>query len=350
MAGTAAAGTVTEKITTNTGSPTTKSISVSDRNNNKQLDQEHEKNNNKLATVSITATNKNTDKDNFSKQNGVSNYQDPNSDFSRRNNESIYSSNLDSNLSKGASIVSDNKSDQPLSTQKMTSTSTNSTQTSSASTNGSNHDIENREKPDNDNDIAGIQQDLSIADPQYHMLQTSWSLWLYTNNKARSWDENLQHVISFQTVEEFWAVYNHIQMASRLAAGHDYALFRSGMRPAWEDEANKSGGRWMLSLNSKQYRKSDLDRLWLEVMLLIIGEDFDTLDQSQLINGAVVSIRFKDDRIALWTGRADCVADQKAIGVQLKQRLGLPQDISISFEVHADQSGPKSKRGPRYQL
>lgn len=36
--------------------------------------------------------------------------------------------------------------------------------------------------------------------PGLHLLQTEWTLWLYTNNKAKSWDENLQKVISFNVV------------------------------------------------------------------------------------------------------------------------------------------------------
>jgi len=183
-----------------------------------------------------------------------------------------------------------------------------------------------------------------------HLLQTEWTLWLYTNNKAKSWDENLQKVISFNVVEDFWAVYNHIQLASKLNAGHDYALFRAGTRPAWEDEANKVGGRWIVSLPSKHYRKNDLDRLWLEVILLIIGEDFQRTEESSLIVGAVVSIRFKDDRIALWTADADKTDCQKAVGKQLRERFGLPPEIRITYEAHMDQTGPKSKRGPRYEV
>lgn len=106
-----------------------------------------------------------------------------------------------------------------------------------------------------------------------------WTLWLYTNNKSKSWDENLQKVISFNVVEDFWAVYNHIQLASKLNAGHDYALFRAGTRPAWEDEANKVGGRWVVSLPSKHYRKNDLDRLFLVVgvKIFILVSNLDTL-------------------------------------------------------------------------
>lgn len=103
------------------------------------------------------------------------------------------------------------------------------------------------------------------------------------------------------------------------------------------------------------YHKLDLKLtlfcfLWLEVILLIIGEDFSNVNESSLIVGAVVSIRFKDDRIALWTRDADRTTDQKAIGQQLRTRLGLPQEIRITYEAHQDQSGPKSKRGPRYEV
>lgn len=33
----------------------------------------------------------------------------------------------------------------------------------------------------------------------------------------------------------------------------------------WEDEANRRGGRWLLSLERKQ-RSNDLDRYWLDIV------------------------------------------------------------------------------------
>ena len=48
-------------------------------------------------------------------------------------------------------------------------------------------------------------------------------------------------------VEDFWALYNHIELASRLAAGCDYSLFKEGVKPMWEDERfadrGEGGGR-----------------------------------------------------------------------------------------------------------
>lgn len=223
--------------------------------------------------------------------------------------------------------------------------SNNSESQASAETNINNNQSPS-ETSDNNNAMQNVasSQEVTPNEPELHELQTEWSLWLYTNNKARKWEENLQHVISFKTVEEFWAVYNHIQLSSKLTPGHDYALFRAGTRPAWEDEANKTGGRWMLQLPAKQHRATNLDRLWLELMLLIIGEDFNNPEEASLINGAVVSIRFKEDRIALWTGDSSQGQNQRAIGQQLKTRLNL--QCTLHFERHADQSGPKNKHKP----
>ncbi len=42
---------------------------------------------------------------------------------------------------------------------------------------------------------------------------------------------------------------------------------QDGIEPMWEDERNKRGGRWLITL-SKQQRRADLDRFWLETVSL----------------------------------------------------------------------------------
>lgn len=63
----------------------------------------------------------------------------------------------------------------------------------------------------------------------------------------------------------FFSLYNHISPASELRQGSDFSLFKKGIRPMWEDEANKRGGRWLINIDRKQ-RSSDLDRFWLDVV------------------------------------------------------------------------------------
>lgn len=57
-------------------------------------------------------------------------------------------------------------------------------------------------------------------------------------------------------------------MASELRQGCDYSLFKKGIRPMWEDEANRKGGRWLISLEKKQ-RLVDLDRFWLDIVSIL---------------------------------------------------------------------------------
>ena len=70
----------------------------------------------------------------------------------------------------------------------------------------------------------------------------------------------------------------------------------------WEDEANKRGGRWMMQMDKKQ-RNTDLNHFWLEILMALIGEAFCA--HSEEICGAVVNVRTKGDKLALWTADAN---------------------------------------------
>ncbi|MEE6460634.1 hypothetical protein FKM82_001048 [Ascaphus truei] len=98
-----------------------------------------------------------------------------------------------------------------------------------------------------------------------HPLQNRWALWFFKNDKSKTWQANLRLISKFDTVEDFWALYNHIQLSSNLISGCDYSLFKDGVEPMWEDEKNRRGGRWLITLNKPQ-RRNDLDRFWLETV------------------------------------------------------------------------------------
>ena len=59
--------------------------------------------------------------------------------------------------------------------------------------------------------------------------------------------------------------------------------------------------RWLISLD-RNMRSLHLDNFWMEVLLLLIGEAFGE-HHGQLVNGAVVNIRGKGDKIAIWMSR-----------------------------------------------
>ncbi|KAG9339857.1 hypothetical protein JZ751_022362 [Albula glossodonta] len=109
-------------------------------------------------------------------------------------------------------------------------------------------------------------------------------------------------------------------------SGCDYSLFKDGIEPMWEDERNKRGGRWLITL-SKQQRRADLDRFWLETA-------FD--DYSDEVCGAVVNIRTKGDKIAVWTTDYENREAVTHIGRVYKERLGVPPKVTIGYQSHAD--------------
>ncbi|GAA5953726.1 hypothetical protein JCM8115_004131 [Rhodotorula mucilaginosa] len=121
-----------------------------------------------------------------------------------------------------------------------------------------------------------------LSDPAHftvtHPLYSPWTLWFDSaskQDKAKSWEEALAKVISFQSVEHFWGLYNNIVPPSNLGAGSNYYLFKQGIKPAWEDEANAKGGKWSVQLPRGKYSEQ-IDQYWLYTMLAAIGETFET--------------------------------------------------------------------------
>jgi translation initiation factor 4E len=105
-------------------------------------------------------------------------------------------------------------------------------------------------------------------------------------------------------------LYNNIVPPSQLPQKANYYLFKEGIIPAWEDEANKNGGKWSIQL-PKDKNRSNVDKMWLYTMLAAIGETFDPLLTSDdpsssghpdsLVTGVIVSTRPQFYRISIWT-------------------------------------------------
>jgi len=58
--------------------------------------------------------------------------------------------------------------------------------------------------------------------------------------------------MTVSTVEDFWGVFNHIERVSKLQSGFDFSFFKRGIKPMWEDNANRQGGKWVVNYDRKQ--------------------------------------------------------------------------------------------------
>lgn len=167
-----------------------------------------------------------------------------------------------------------------------------------------------------------------------HPLQNAWTLWFFKNEKGRSWEQNQRQIITVSTVEDFWSLYNHIELASKIPPGCDYSLFKEGIFPDWEDVRNKQGGRWIINLH-RNNRAQFLDTYWLEILFFLIGEHAD--QYAFQVNGAVVNVRLKGDKLAIWLADSTQPDSILRIGKMLKERLGIDPGEKIGFTIHDDE-------------
>jgi len=193
--------------------------------------------------------------------------------------------------------------------------------------------------------LEAVKLSACLDKPVKHPLQNAWTLWFFKNDKSRSWEDNQKPIITVDTVEDFWSLYNHIEVASNLESGSDYSLFKKGIFPDWEDKRNQNGGRWMINVERRR-RQEHLDNYWLEILFFLIGEHAD--QHAHQVNGAVVNVRNKGDKLAVWLADASQQDSILRIGKMLKERLGIDPGERIVFNIHneekAKSAGPQKKQ------
>lgn len=185
-----------------------------------------------------------------------------------------------------------------------------------------------------------------------------------------SWGEDLNKVVTLDSVEEFWGLYNNIIPPSELPQKANYYLFKEGIKPAWEDPANANGGKWSIQLPRDKSRAS-IDQLWLYTMLSAIGETLEApLDpnsgSTELVTGVIMSARANFYRIAIWTRKSDDASSTSSpaeaadvwerimgigrkfkteiLGYDINQKLGSGLMSDVEYQSHTESEKKKGKK------
>uniref|UniRef100_A0A8C6TVS2 Eukaryotic translation initiation factor 4E family member 2 n=1 Tax=Neogobius melanostomus TaxID=47308 RepID=A0A8C6TVS2_9GOBI len=141
-------------------------------------------------------------------------------------------------------------------------------------------------------------------------------------------DEEKEQNSSRKKVEQFWRFYSHMIRPGDLTGHSDFHLFKEGIKPMWEDDANKMGGKWIIRL-----RKGLASRCWENLILAMLGEQFMVGEE---ICGAVVSVRFQEDIISIWNKTASDQATTARIRDTLRRVLNLPPNTIMEYKTHTD--------------
>ena len=146
---------------------------------------------------------------------------------------------------------------------------------------------------------------MSALVEEEHALEHAWAIWEARcpekkNLSEEEWANLQQQLCEFDTVEGFWRYFHHIPPPSEVFYDgrakkrvgsppnertiEAFSLFKKGVRPAWEDPANKLGGEWFLR---KSLRADEVDEYWRNLVLGLVGETIEG-DPGDMITGARV--------------------------------------------------------------
>uniref|UniRef100_A0AAQ4PD62 Eukaryotic translation initiation factor 4E type 2 n=1 Tax=Gasterosteus aculeatus aculeatus TaxID=481459 RepID=A0AAQ4PD62_GASAC len=166
-----------------------------------------------------------------------------------------------------------------------------------------------------------------------HPLQYNYTFWYSRRTPSRpassqSYEQNIRQIGSVASVEQFWRFYSHLVRPGDLSGHSDFHLFKEGIKPMWEDDYNRSGGKWIIRL-----RKGLASRFWENIILAMLGEQFMVGEE---ICGAVVSIRFQEDILSIWNKTSNDQITTSRIRDTLRRVLNLPANTIMEYKTHND--------------
>ena len=166
--------------------------------------------------------------------------------------------------------------------------------------------------------------------PKGTVLSSHFTFWFTFFQKSKDkqmeeFEDNLRKISDFNTAEEFWGIYQHMKRPNTLPRGCEFFLFRKGIKPLWEDEANFGGGRLFLSM------KKDVitNKVWEDLQIsMIIAKDY-----LKFLCGCVINIRTSEVFISVWI--KECSDEKREeIKLWLKKNLELPNLNCIRWKKH----------------
>ena len=149
---------------------------------------------------------------------------------------------------------------------------------------------------------------ISISDnnPQKTKLSNKYIFWFRISDDiiknqfqkqtidSTEYENQVKKIGEFDTIEDFWSLYQHIKKPDNCKQGIEIQLFKDPIKPMWEDEYNKKGGKLSLKLN-----KGYTTIIWEELILGIIGNILPK-EINEGINGIVFSSKKESNILQIW--------------------------------------------------
>lgn len=88
----------------------------------------------------------------------------------------------------------------------------------------------------------------------------------------QQYEAGLATLATVNTVESFCRLYNWLKKPGKLTMNENLHFFKDQIRPMWEDERNKNGGKWTVCLEMKLMNSREmLDRMWMYLCFALVS-------------------------------------------------------------------------------
>ena len=152
------------------------------------------------------------------------------------------------------------------------------------------------------------------------------------------YETQVKKIHEFDTVEEFWGIFQHLRKPDSCKPGIEFMMFKEPIKPMWEDENNKNGGKISIKL-----RKEYTTIIWEEMIFALIGGILPK-EMKDEINGIVVTSRKEFNTLQIWFKTFDENINKDLVQC-IKDLLVIPDEVNLEVKQFNKNKSEKKTGG-----
>ena len=156
------------------------------------------------------------------------------------------------------------------------------------------------------------------------------------NQNNVQYESQIKKISEFDTIEDFWAIYQHLKTPDKCEPGIDIHLFKEPIKPLWEDDSNKNGGKLTIKCN-----KGYTSIIWEEIILGLLG-CLIRKDLSDEINGIVFKSKQDCNLLEIWVKISD-KNNYSQLEQSIRDLIQIPNEVPINFKKFYNDNNNNNK-------
>ena len=157
------------------------------------------------------------------------------------------------------------------------------------------------------------------------------TVWYRMNNEdnkkninQEEYTEMIKSVTEMSTLSEFQKIYSFLKKPENSSVGLEISLFKNGIKPVWEEEANYNGGKVNIKL-----KKEMSNNIWDELVVRFAGNTLPEINNDD-VNGILFSVKYNFIAIQIWTKSYN---NQLVLNLNMSLRSIFNLDEFFEFEI-----------------